>query len=33
MPFQNVELDISVTQFRARCLELIQQVESGGEGC
>lgn len=24
-------MDISVTEFRARCLELIRQVESGGE--
>lgn len=24
-------MDISVTQFRARCLELIRQVEAGGE--
>jgi prevent-host-death family protein len=24
-------MDISVTQFRAHCLELIRQVESGGE--
>lgn len=24
-------MDISVTQFRARCLELIRQVETGGE--
>lgn len=25
------EMDISVTRFRAHCLELIRQVESGGE--
>ena len=24
-------MDISVTRFRAHCLELIRQVESGGE--
>jgi antitoxin (DNA-binding transcriptional repressor) of toxin-antitoxin stability system len=24
-------MDISVTQFRAQCLELIRQVEAGGE--
>lgn len=24
-------MDISVTQFRAHCLELIRQVEAGGE--
>lgn len=24
-------MDISVTRFRAQCLELIRQVESGGE--
>ena len=24
-------MDISVTEFRAQCLELIRQVESGGE--
>ncbi len=24
-------MDISVTQFRATCLELIRQVETGGE--
>ncbi|MFO7629239.1 MAG: hypothetical protein R6W06_06940 [Prochlorococcaceae cyanobacterium] len=24
-------MDISVTQFRARCLELIRQVEAGGD--
>lgn len=24
-------MDISVTQFRANCLELIRQVETGGE--
>jgi prevent-host-death family protein len=24
-------MDISVTRFRALCLELIRQVESGGE--
>lgn len=24
-------MDISVTQFRASCLELIRQVEAGGE--
>jgi prevent-host-death family protein len=24
-------MDISVTQFRAQCLELIRRVESGGE--
>ena len=24
-------MDISVSQFRAHCLELIRQVESGGE--
>ena len=25
-------MDISVTQFRSHCLELIRQLESGGEG-
>jgi antitoxin (DNA-binding transcriptional repressor) of toxin-antitoxin stability system len=24
-------MDISITQFRAQCLELIRQVENGGE--
>lgn len=27
----NLAMDISVTQFRANCLELIRRVETGGE--
>ena len=27
----NMYMDISVTQFRASCLDLIRRVESGGE--
>jgi antitoxin (DNA-binding transcriptional repressor) of toxin-antitoxin stability system len=31
MPIYDYVMDISVTRFRASCLELIRRVESGGE--
>lgn len=31
MPIYNTEMDISVTQFRQRCLELIRLVEATGK--
>ena len=31
MAMYDVEMDISVTRFRASCLELIRRVETGGE--
>lgn len=30
MTIYDAEMDISVTDFRARCLDLIRQVEKGG---
>ena len=31
MVIYNSKMDISVTEFKARCLELIREVEKGGE--
>ena len=31
MPMYDLDMDISVTRFRASCLELIRRVETGGE--
>jgi antitoxin (DNA-binding transcriptional repressor) of toxin-antitoxin stability system len=30
MPIYDLEMDISVTEFRARCLEIIRRLERGG---
>ena len=30
-PYSIADMDISVTRFRATCLELIRRVETGGE--